>query len=76
MSTKQNGGRIAGSAEEHMCKLSRGVFQQLKQNNSSILNRIYRRITKYNQTLVLFYHFELASNEIAENNGFKNCTNG
>ena len=30
MCIKQNGGQIAGSAEEHMCKFSRGVFQQLK----------------------------------------------
>ena len=29
MCIKQNGGQIAGSAEEYMCKFSRGVFQQL-----------------------------------------------
>ena len=68
MCIKENGDKIAGSAyDTYSCvrNFSRSVFQQFKWNNLSTLNHIYPRITKYSQTLVLFYHFELASNEIA-----------
>ena len=48
---------------------------RLKKNDSSTLDYIYLRITKYSQTLALFYHFRLASKEIARNNSSKKCTN-
>ena len=48
----------------------------LKLNNLSTLDYIYLSITKYSLILDSFYHFELASKEIVENNGSKNCTNG
>ena len=51
-------------------------YNRLKYNSSSTLDYIYLRITKYGLILDLFYHFEFASKEIAENNGSKNCTNG